>query len=155
MINGVTFKQLKQIKDDRGYLMEMLRSDWPEFKETGKFGQCYVTVCNPNVAKAWHYHKKQTDRFIVLKGMARVALFDARKKSKTKGEVNEFVFGEDNPALLVIPKGVVHGFTSATIEPAYIVNIPTGLYNYSKPDEFRLPFDSKDIPYDWKCERGG
>ena len=154
MIDGVVLKQLKQIRDDRGYLMEMLRSDWPEFKNC-KFGQCYVTVCNPRIAKAWHYHKKQTDRFVVVKGMARIALFDARKKSKTKGELNEFVIGEDNPALLVIPKGIVHGFTSANEQPAYIVNIPNQLYNYSKPDEFRIPFDTKDIPYDWRCERGG
>lgn len=155
LIDGVQLKQLKQIKDDRGYLMEMLRSDWPEFKKIGKFGQCYVTVCNAGVAKAWHFHKKQTDRFIVVKGMARIALFDARAKSKTKGEINDFVIGEDNPALLLIPKGVIHGFTSATENPAFIVNIPTQLYNYKKPDEFRLPFDTPEIKYDWRCERGG
>ncbi len=155
LIDGVVLRQLKQIKDDRGYLMEMLRSDWGEFKNTGKFGQCYIAVCNSGVAKAWHYHKKQVDRFIVVKGSARIALFDARKKSKTKGELNEFIVGEDNPALLLIPIGVIHGFTSATAEPAYIVNIPTQLYDYSKPDEYRMPFDSKEIPYDWKCERGG
>ena len=155
MIEGVVLKQLKQLKDDRGYLMEMLRSDWPEFSLSGKFGQCYMAVCNPGIAKAWHYHKKQMDRFVVVKGMARIALFDARKKSKTKGELNEFIIGEGNPALLVIPKGVVHGFTSAASEPAYIVNIPNKLYDYSKPDEYRIPFDSKDIPYDWHCERGG
>jgi dTDP-4-dehydrorhamnose 3,5-epimerase len=132
-----------------------LRSDWSEFKDIGKFGQCYITACNSNVAKAWHYHKKQTDRFVVVKGMAKVVLFDARKKSKTKGEVNEFIFGDEKPALLVIPKGVVHGFTSANSEQVLIVNIPNQLYDYKKPDEYRMPFDSKDIPYDWHCERGG
>jgi dTDP-4-dehydrorhamnose 3,5-epimerase len=152
VIEGVVLRQLKQLKDDRGCLMEMLRSDWPEFK---KFGQVYVTVCKPSVAKAWHYHKNQTDHFIVVKGMARIALFDNRAGSKTRGELNEFVIGEQKPALLVIPKGVVHGFTSATSEDVYIVNVPDKTYNYKKPDEFRLPFDSKEIPYDWRCERGG
>jgi len=29
------------------------------------------------------------------------------------------------------------------------VNVPTELYKYDKPDEFRIPYDSKDIPYNW------
>ena len=151
-IDGVVLKALKQIRDDRGYLMEMLRSDWPEFE---KFGQVYVTVCKPGVAKAWHYHKEQTDHFVVVRGMARIALFDSREGSKTKGEVNEFVIGEEKPALLVIPKGVIHGFTSATKEDVCIVNVPDRLYDYKNPDEYRIPFDSKEIPFDWKCKKGG
>ena len=35
---------------------------------------------------------------------------------------NEFVIGEANPALLIIPIGVFHGFTSATDEAAFIVD---------------------------------
>jgi len=56
LIQGVQVKRLKLIPDERGYLMEVLRSDWPEFN---KFAQSYVTGCYPGVIKAWHYHKKQ------------------------------------------------------------------------------------------------
>ncbi len=35
MIEGVKVRQLRQIHDERGYLMEMLRHDWPEFEKFG------------------------------------------------------------------------------------------------------------------------
>lgn len=59
MIAGVIIKPLKLIPDDRGFLMEMLRADDPIFE---RFGQVYITGCKEGVAKAWHYHKEQTDR---------------------------------------------------------------------------------------------
>ena len=152
LIDGVKIKKLNTIRDSRGHLMEMFRSDWPEFQ---KFGQAYVTVCNPGYAKAWHYHKKQTDNFICIKNTARVVLYDDRKNSKTKGKINEFVIGEKNPLLLQIPPLVRHGFRAQGKQKAYIVNIPDVLYNYKKPDEFRLPFNDKSIPYDWKVKKGG
>ncbi|TLZ62943.1 MAG: NAD-dependent epimerase/dehydratase family protein [Methanobacteriota archaeon] len=107
MIDGVKVRPLKPIHDERGYLMEMLRSDWPEFS---KFGQVYVTIAYPNVVKGWHYHKVQTDNFVVVKGAAKVVCYDNRSGSKTKGEVNEFFPGEGNPILIQIPPFVVHGF---------------------------------------------
>ena len=110
LIQGVKIKTLRHIKDERGYLMEIMRSDWSEFKE---FGQVYVTVCNPGYAKAWHYHKNQTDSFVVVKNNAVVVLYDARKDSPTHGMINEFRMGEDNPLMLQIPKLVYHGFKSA------------------------------------------
>lgn len=152
LIEGVKVRQLKQIHDDRGYLMEMLRKDWIEFE---KFGQAYLTVCYPGVAKGWHFHKKQTDNFICIKNMARVVVFDNRADSKTKGTLNEFIMGEDNPILLTIPPFTLHGFRTEGKKPVYIVNIPNRIYNYKKPDEFRVPFNDPSIPYDWKVKKGG
>lgn len=151
MIEGVAVRELRQIHDERGYLMEMLRSDWPEFE---KFGQCYVTTANPGVVKGWHYHKLQTDHFIVLRGSAKVVCYDDRKDSKTKGDVDEFFPGERNPLLIKIPPGVLHGFKAVGSEPVYLVNLPTRLYNYEEPDEYRLPYDTEDVPYDWDIQLG-
>ncbi len=47
MIAGVVVKPLKLIPDDRGFLMEMLRSDDPIFEG---FGQVYITGCKEGVA---------------------------------------------------------------------------------------------------------
>ena len=106
MIEGVVVKQLKPIADERGYLMEIFRSDDPFFE---KFGQSYLTVVYPGVVKGWHYHKLQVDHFCAVKGMAKVVLYDDREGSKTRGEVNEYFMGEKNPILLRIPAGVLHG----------------------------------------------
>lgn len=151
MIDGVRTRKLKRIPDERGYLMEMLRSDWPEFEA---FGQVYITAVYPGVVKGWHYHKHQTDYFICVAGMAKVVLYDARDDSPTRGEINEFFIGSLNPELVVIPAGVYHGFKGISQEVTLIVNVPTKLYNYEKPDEYRCPPHSDEIPYDWSRHDG-
>ena len=151
IIDGVQTKQLRLNVDERGFLMEVMRPDWDVFE---KFGQVYVTSAYPNVVKGWHYHKKQYDNFVCVKGMMKVALFDPRDNSPTKGMVNEFFIGERNPMLVKIPPYVYHGFKCIGTEEALIVNVPTGTYNYGEPDEYRLPPDTKDIPYDWGLTPG-
>ncbi len=146
MIQGVTIKKLKYIPDERGRLMEILRSDDKIFK---KFGQLYITTNYPGVVKAWHYHRKQTDNICCLKGKIKIALYDARNNSKTKGEINEFISGENDPMLISIPPGIYHGWKCISKTEAIIICLPTELYNYKKPDEYRLPPDTKDIPYKW------
>ena len=147
MIEGVKIKKLNVIPDERGRLMEMFRSDDELFK---KFGQVYMTTAYPGVVKGWHYHKKQTDNFVVVKGMMKVVLYDGRKKSSTYKEINEFFMGEHNPILLQIPTYVYHGFKCISDTEAMCINIPTEVYNYNKPDEYRVDPDSGEIPYNWE-----
>jgi dTDP-4-dehydrorhamnose 3,5-epimerase len=151
LIQGVNVKPLKLIADERGYLMEMMRSDDPFFQ---KFGQSYVSVAYPGVVKGWHFHKVQTDHFVIVKGMMKVVLYDQREGSPTKGLINEFFMGEKNPILVTIPPGVVHGMKGIGTEPAMLVNVPTELYKYDKPDEYRIDPHKNDIPYDWDRKDG-
>ncbi len=103
MIEGVQVRKLRLIPDERGFLMELMRSDWEEFEA---FGQVYITAVYAGVVKGWHYHKIQTDHFSCVQGMAKVVLYDGREDSPTHGEVNEFFMGRLNPIMLKIPKGV-------------------------------------------------
>lgn len=151
LIDGVKTKQLRVIPDERGYLMEMLRCDDEMFS---RFGQVYLTVAYPGVIKGWHYHKKQNDIFVAVKGMIKLVLYDQRTESATHGLINEFFIGERNPLLVTIPAGVVHGFKGIGVEPAYLINLPTEPYNYSAPDEFRIPPRDASIPYDWTLKEG-
>lgn len=151
LIDGVKIKKLTVIPDERGRLMEMMRSDDDVFE---KFGQMYLTTAYPGVVKAWHYHKKQDDHFVCVKGMMKVVLYDSRAESPTYGCVNEFFMGDHNPILLKIPKFVYHGFKCISETEAMIINCPTELYNYNEPDEFRVdPYDNV-IPYDWNLKEG-
>jgi dTDP-4-dehydrorhamnose 3,5-epimerase len=147
MIEGVITKQLTQVADERGWLIEILRSDWECFQ---KFGQVYITAAYPQVVKAWHMHKKQTDNIACIKGMIKLVLYDDREKSKTKNKIDEFVIGERNLLLIQIPPEIWHGFKTISEEYALVLNLPTELYNYNKPDEYRLPPNTDKIPYDWK-----
>ncbi len=151
MIDGVNTKRLKVIPDERGFLMEMLRCDDPFFQ---KFGQVYLSVVNPGVVKGWHYHTIQTDHFVIVKGMAKVVLYDRRPDSPTHGDVAEFFLGEQNPTLVTIPPLVLHGMKGISAEPAYLINIPTEPYNYDEPDEFRVAPRSDEVPYDWSLREG-
>ncbi|MBC7545732.1 MAG: dTDP-4-dehydrorhamnose 3,5-epimerase family protein [Candidatus Sericytochromatia bacterium] len=151
LIHGVKVKDLRVIPDERGYLMEMLREDDPIFEG---IGQTYLTACYPGVVKGWHYHHEQTDHFVCVSGMAKVVLYDGREDSPTKGLINEFFMGIQNPILVKIPPLVMHGFKGVSADQALIVNHPTKPYRYSEPDEFRLPWDSPSIPYDWDRHNG-
>jgi len=151
MIEGVRLKELKPIPDERGRVMEILRADDELFE---KFGQVYMTTAYPGVVKAWHYHKLQTDNMAVIKGMMKIALYDARKDSPTCGEVNEFFLGEHNFKLIRIPKMVYHGFKCVGQEEAIVINVPTQPYDHKHRDEYRLdPYENK-IPYDWRLKEG-
>jgi len=151
LIDGVVLKKLRVIPDERGYLMEMLRADEEIFE---KFGQVYLTTVYPGVVKGWHYHRLQTDYIVCIFGMIKLVLYDTRPSSPSYGEVNEFFIGEQNPALVKIPPLVYHGFKGISPQAALIVNVVTEPYNYENPDEFRIPWDSADIPYDWSCKNG-
>ena len=151
MINGVLVKILKVIPDERGRLMEILRADDECFQ---KFGQVYMTTAYPGVVKGWHYHKKQADNMAVVKGMMKIVLYDGRKKSATYGEINEIFAGIHNPVLVHIPPLVYHGFKCISDEEAVVINTTTEVYDYSHPDEFRLPAHGSEIPYDWERKDG-
>jgi dTDP-4-dehydrorhamnose 3,5-epimerase len=151
LIDGVHLKQLKLNVDERGFLLEVMRPDWETFM---KFGQVYVTSAYPGVVKGWHYHKKQWDSFVCVRGLMKVVLYDPREGSSTKGIVNEFFIGERNPLQVKIPPYVYHGFKCVGTEEALIVNVPTEMYDYREPDEYRLPPDTEEIPYDWGLAPG-
>jgi len=38
------------------------------------------------------------------------------------------------------------------VEPSLLLNFPTQLFNYDEPDEFRLPYDTEEIPCNWEIE---
>lgn len=151
MIDGVVTRKLKVIPDERGRLMEILRSDDELFS---RFGQVYMTTAYPGVVKGWHYHKVQTDHIAVVKGMLKLVLYDNRDNSPTKGEINEFFLGEHNPVLVKIPPLVLHGFKCISEEEAVCINVPSEVYNYDQPDEFRVDPHKNDIPYAWERKDG-
>jgi dTDP-4-dehydrorhamnose 3,5-epimerase len=151
MIHDVRVKPLRVIPDERGRLMEILRRDDPFFEG---FGQVYMTTTYPGVIKAWHFHMLQNDNIAVVKGMLKLVLYDGRENSSTKNELNEFFLGEHNPLLVHVPNNIYHGWKCISSEEALAINCVTEPYDYKKPDEYRLPFNTAEIPYDWAIKMG-
>ncbi|MCF7805429.1 MAG: dTDP-4-dehydrorhamnose 3,5-epimerase family protein [Candidatus Marinimicrobia bacterium] len=148
MIEGVQTKQLKIIPDERGRLFEILRNDDEMFTE---FGQVYLTTNYPGVVKAWHYHKSQRhDAVCCVSGMIKLVLYDNREESPTYGEVNEFFIGEHNMMIVSIPQYVCHGWKGISEQESMVLSVVSEPYNHEDPDEYRLPYDTDEIPYDWE-----
>jgi len=57
-----------------------------------------------------------------------------------------------NPTLLKIPPGVLHGYKTIGTEPSLLLNFPTEVYNGAEPDEYRLPWNSEEIGYNWEIQ---
>lgn len=144
MIDGVIVTPLRQIPDERGKIMHMLRSDSPIFQS---FGEIYFAWIYPGVIKGWHIHKEMTLNYAVPIGRIKLVMYDAREGSPTKGELNELYIGEGNYSLVTIPPGVWNGTKGVGTEPAMIANCATHPHSEGEIDRMD-PFDPR-IPYDW------
>ena len=151
MIDGVKVIPLKQIPDERGKIMHMLKVTDPHFQ---KFGEIYFSTAWPGAIKAWHLHKSMTLNYAVVSGRIKLVLYDKRPKSPTKGELMELFIGEDNYSLVIVPPGVVNGFKAYgdASRPAIIANCASEPHS---PDEItRIDPFSKEIPYKWDIKHG-
>jgi dTDP-4-dehydrorhamnose 3,5-epimerase len=148
MIEGVKTKKLIKYCDDRGFFAELVRNDEPEL--LSKFGQASWSMSYPGVIKAFHYHEKQDDLWFFPSGNAQVVLYDLREGSPTRGETDVYYMGEENPILLLIPKGVAHGYRVLGEKSAVIIYFTTKSYNPCSPDEKRIPWNDGNIGFNWE-----
>lgn len=155
MIYGVKIKQLRVHKDipdtnnpeeEPGYLMEVLREDDGLLS---KFGQTTFTVAYPCAIKAFHWHKYQDDLWFFPQGRAAVVLHDLREGSETKGETHVIIADAATPQLILIPRGVAHGYKVLGDKPAMLFYHTTEFYNPAAPDEERIPHDDPTVNFQW------
>jgi dTDP-4-dehydrorhamnose 3,5-epimerase len=140
MINGVITKPIKKFLDERGWLAEVFRDD--QLEGIPRPAMSYISVTVPGVARGPHEHVQQTDYFCFLgPSNFKVVLWDNRKDSSTFGEKMTLFAGMDNPMMVIVPPGIVHGYKNIGTETGMVVNFPDKLYrgvNYKEPvDEIR------------------
>jgi dTDP-4-dehydrorhamnose 3,5-epimerase len=144
-IEGVKLIEKKVISDDRGKILHMLRNDDKNFK---KFGEIYFSYVNPNQVKAWHIHKKMTLNYVAAYGKIKLVLYDDRKKSSTKGTIQEIILSNENHLLVSIPPMIWNGFCSADNNLAVLANCSDIPHD---PEEIeRLAYDDPKFKYNWK-----
>ena len=145
MIEGVVLKELTTHHDERGFFREIAR-DTEEIVSEG-WSQISHSLMHPGVAKGWHVHPTQIDWWYVPVGDLKVALYDTREGSATKGQLDELSLGEHyDGQLLKIPAGVAHGcrVIGTTTHLIYMTS-----KTYDPDEEGRIPHDDADIGYDW------
>jgi dTDP-4-dehydrorhamnose 3,5-epimerase len=144
VIHDVRITPLKQIPDERGKIMHMLRLDAPHFSG---FGEIYFSCVYPGAVKAWHLHEKMILNYAVPHGKIQLVLYDDRPGSSTKGEIQEIFLSPDNYALITIPPRIWNGFKGLGAEMAIVANcasIPHDPVEIKRVDPFK-----NDIPYSW------
>ena len=149
MIDRVSIVPLRQIVDERGKIMHMMKSTDPHFI---KFGEIYLSCAWPGTIKAWHVHQTMTINNAVISGSAKLVLYDIRDESPTKGELQEIFLGDDNYCLVQIPPGIANGYKAYGDKLVILANCATEPHD---PDEMiRIDPDTPDIPYSWDLKIG-
>ena len=156
-IEGVIIEQLTKFSDDRGYLVETFRID--NLPSKLRPVMSYVSYTKPGIARGPHEHMEQTDIFCFMgPGNFKIRLWDNRKEYESYGNFMELIGGKDNPIILIVPPGIVHGYKNISEdELGMVINYPDKLYrgwdrkekadeirHEVKEDEFYLDFIKED-----------
>ncbi len=145
MIHGLQIVPKRQIVDDRGKIMHILRNDDPEFEV---FGEVYFSWVNPGKIKAWHLHRLMTLNYVCPVGSVRLVLFDDRSESPTRGVVQSLVLDQNPYRLVRVPVGVWNGFSCIGDVPAMVCNVATEVH--SSDEIIRKDLDDPGFPpVDW------
>lgn len=146
-IDGVVVKKLVTYPDERGFFRELIRKTDDFFGEG--FAQLSHSLMHPGVSKAWHIHKTQVDWWYVPVGVLKVALYDTREGSPTKGVLQELFMGGDHGySILKIPPGVAHG-CKAIGGTSHLIYVTSNIYDTA--EEGRIPYNDPEIGYDWEA----
>ena len=144
-IDGVELIEVRNVISNSGHTTELLRRDW--FGGHVEIDQVFQVTLGAHGISAWHVHLDTTDRLFVNAGQVKIALYDARPDSPTRGVVNEFRLGDRRPGLVIVPRGVWHGIQNLLATESRVINLVDVAYRYKDPDHWRLPADTAEIPY--------
>lgn len=145
-VRGVSVTELRQIEDDRGAVLHMVRADAPDFSH---FGECYFSEVKPGAVKAWKRHRLQTQRLAVPVGRVRLALLDDRDFGAARIHVVEL--GRPDAYVLVrIPPGVWYGFSCVGGSPALVANCADRPHDPAESET--RPTDAPGMPDPWRSK---
>ena len=150
-IDGVFVLSYPQVTYDNGSLTEIFHPEWQELFEES-IEHCYF-VTNKTVARQeWYYHEHTTDRYSLITGSMKVALFDPRDKSPTKGKLTTIdmvglSLGVNGVHGIRIAPGVWHSFKNS--DNCIFMNFKTPPFNRDAPDKFRIAMPNDLCDFSW------
>ena len=144
-LQGVAQKEILNIITGNGVTTEIYRPEWTAGPDQVR--HIIHAILRANAISAWHVHEYQTDTIFVTNGSIKLVLFDDRPDSTTRGKINVFHLSRMRPTLVTIPPGIWHGLQNIENSESSFINYFDRPYVYTDPDEWRLPFDTDKIPY--------
>jgi len=111
----------------------------------------YASLTKPGTQRGPHEHEGQTDYFCFFgPSDFRIVLWDNRPSSSTYGNKVSELVGQDRPAVVIVPPGVVHTYKNVGKVEGLVVNCPNRLYagkdRKEKVDEIRHE-ENGDSPF--------
>jgi dTDP-4-dehydrorhamnose 3,5-epimerase len=143
-IAGARRFELQAHADARGSLTEAYRRDWVGGGREAV--QANLSISRPGVLRGLHWHRRQSDYWCVLSGIAHVRLVDLREGSPTRLAVVEHrIDAAERRDGLALPPGVAHGFYAETeVVLLYLVDA-----YFTGDDEFGLAWDDPEAGATW------
>ena len=141
---GVLLQPLTPSEDDRGAFTELFRNSWSlEVKPA----QWNAVRSVPTVLRGVHAHWRHADYLTLVAGRATIGLHDLREGSPTEGLGATVEMCGDEPAALVVPPGVAHGFYFH--EPS--IHVYAVDHEWDPADELGCRWDEPDLEIEWPC----
>jgi dTDP-4-dehydrorhamnose 3,5-epimerase len=138
-IPGVRLLRPERFADERGAFLEVFR----EADLGMRFVQANHSHSRAGVLRGLHHHRLQSDAWYVVRGRARAGLVDLRDPGRLL--VSTVELSGDEPATLVIPPGVAHGFLATEeLDLVYWVT-----HRYDASDEHSLAWDDPTAAVPW------
>ena len=147
-ISGLKVLEPRVLEDTRGKFIKTFNDDF--FKEHGldiEIKESYYSISHKDVLRGMHFQIPPHDHLklvYVPYGKIIDIVLDIRKNSPTYGESFEVELSSDNAKILIIPKGLAHGF-KALEDNTNVTYLQTS--GYAPDCDAGIKYDS--FGYDW------
>lgn len=126
-IRGVAIRKLAKNADSRGWLAELFRKD--DLADEFFPAMVYISSTAPGITRGPHEHIEQADLFCFIgPSHFKLRLWDNREDSETFRCITTLIVGEENPASVLVPAGVVHAYQNIGEVDGIVINCPNRLY---------------------------
>ncbi|HUG48513.1 MAG TPA: dTDP-4-dehydrorhamnose 3,5-epimerase family protein [Candidatus Limnocylindria bacterium] len=148
-LDGVLAARLTEHADDRGKFIELWRDSWTAGLPAPHGGpvamrQANLSRSREGVLRGMHFHRRQSDLWVMAEGRALAAVADLRALQPGESpavELHELTVG----AALFIPEGVAHGFYARSdMTLVYLVS-----NEYDGTDEHGFAWNDPDAAIAW------
>ena len=118
-----TYVSAKKNVDERGSFTELVR--------TNECGQFSVSFSKPGIVRGNHYHHTKLERFIVIKGKAKIGF-----TSVVDGTSYEFIVDDSDIKIVTIPVGYTHNIENIGTDEMILAIWCNELFDKETPDTY-------------------
>ncbi len=109
--------------DDRGSFTELIKTE--------KYGQVSVSVSKPGIFRGNHYHHTKMERFIVVKGVAKITF-----RHIITNEIKEYLVDDKTLKIVNIPVGYTHKIENIGNDEMILLLWCNEIFDKNKPDTY-------------------